>query len=151
MINLIRTTSTNPDFPGLIRALDADLRGRYNEAQSAYDAFNSVRGIDTVVLAYNGGEPAGCGCFKKFNDEAVEIKRMFVAPNKRNMGIASAILNELETWAAELGYTRTVLETGTKQTEAIAMYQKLGYTIMPNYGQYINMPYSICMKKKIGV
>lgn len=151
MIKLIRTTSTNPDFPGLIRELDKDLRGRYNEAQSAYDAYNKVEGIDTVVIAYDGDEPAGCGCFKKFDDEAVEIKRMFVSSAKRNLGIASSILHELEAWARELQYTHTVLETGTRQTEAIALYKKMGYTVVPNYGQYIDLPFSICMKKTIAL
>src|SRR3569833_801795 len=126
MIIFIRTTSANPDFSALIRELDADLRSRYNEAQSAYDAFNSVQGIETVVLAYDNDEPAGCGCFKKFNEDVVEIKRKFVAPGKRIMGIAAGILSQLEAWAAELGYTHTVLETGTRQTEAIALYKKLG-------------------------
>jgi GNAT superfamily N-acetyltransferase len=53
----------------------------------------------------------------------------------------------LELWAAELGYTAYVLETGRKQPEAIRIYQKAGYTVIPNYGQYKNVENSVCMTK----
>lgn len=74
---------------------------------------------------------------------------MFVTPSKRRTGVAAAILHELHTWAKELNYTHAVLETGTKQHEAIPFYQKEGYRIIDNYGQYIGMETSICMKKQL--
>ncbi len=151
MITLIRTDNSNPGFGALIRQLDTELLGNYKEEQAIYSTYNKVENIDTVVVAYDDNEAAGCGCFKKFDETSVEIKRMYVAPGKRNLGIASAVLKELETWAAELNFSHAVLETGTKQFEAIRLYQKKGYVITENYGQYINMPNSICMKKKLGL
>ncbi|MBN8788447.1 MAG: GNAT family N-acetyltransferase, partial [Terrimonas sp.] len=57
------------------------------------------------------------------------------------------IVNELEQWAKELHYTACVLETGKRQPEAIRLYQKAGYTLIENFGQYKNVENSVCMKK----
>ena len=151
MVQLVRTNNSNPGFRALIQQLDKELLGNYKEEQAVYSTYNKVENIDTVVVAYDNNKAAGCGCFKKFDDICVEIKRMYVAHGKRNLGIASAILNELELWAAELNFSHAVLETGTKQLGAIRLYQKKGYIITENYGQYINMPSSICMKKKLSL
>lgn len=144
-----RTTSNDPDFKILVAELDKDLTSRYEERQAVYDQYNKVPDLETVVVVYNDHVPVGCGAFKAFDETSVEIKRMFVAVDQRGKGIASAILKELETWAIESGYTTAVLETGTKQHEAIALYKKLGYTITENYGQYIGMDTSICMKRSL--
>jgi putative acetyltransferase len=144
-----RTDSNDPDFHSLINELDKDLWNRYEDLQHIYSRYNKVPDLPTVVVAYDNALPAGCGCFKPFDDCSVEIKRMFVTPAKRGSGVAAAILNELHRWAKELGYTDAVLETGTKQHEAIRFYQREGYTIMENYGQYIGMETSICMKKTL--
>jgi GNAT superfamily N-acetyltransferase len=98
-------------------------------------------------VAYQDNVPAGCGAFKIFSENTVEIKRMFVDPQFRGMGIAQLILNELESWAVELGFATTVLETGQKQPEAIQLYHKAGYANIPNYGQYAGIENSICMQK----
>jgi len=150
MITIKRTDSNNQDFYGLVAQLDKDLNGRYGAEQVEYDRYNKIKDIDTIVLAYDSNEPVGCGCFKNYDSNSVEVKRMFVEPEHRGKGIASAILNELEKWATELGHQSIVLETGNKQTEAIQLYQKQGYTIIPNYGQYSGMKSSICMKKELG-
>jgi putative acetyltransferase len=102
-----------------------------------------------VIVAYEKDEPVGCGCFKPFDKNAVEIKRMFVVPEKRGTGLAAAILDELHNWARELNYSCAVLETGNRQHEAIRFYQREGYVLTENYGQYIGMETSICMKKKL--
>jgi putative acetyltransferase len=57
------------------------------------------------------------------------------------------VLSELESWAAELGYPKCVLETGKRQPEAIALYEKQGYQRIPNYGQYIGVENSVCFEK----
>lgn len=147
MNTIIRTDSNNPDFKSLVVELDKDLRGRYNELQNVYDQYNAVPDLPTVVLAYENDVAIGCGCFKPFDETSVEIKRMFVKEIKRGTGVASFIIHELETWAKELGYKQVVLETGNKQYEAISFYKREGYTITENYGKYIGMPSSICMKK----
>ncbi len=72
---------------------------------------------------------------------------MFVVPEFRGKGAAAAVLSELERWAIELNYNSTVLETGKRQVEAVKFYQKSGYSVIPNYGQYIGIENSVCMQK----
>ena len=148
-ITLQRTNSSNPDFRLLIPLLDKELADRYGELQAVYDQYNHIIDIDTVIIAYRDDTPVGCGCFKQIDEHSVEIKRMFVKPDERGKGIASAILSQLELWAWENGFSYTMLETGDKQHEAIALYQKLGYVTIPNYGQYAGMESSICMQKEL--
>lgn len=148
-IHIIRTTSENPDFAKLIAALDEDLYQRNGEAQLKYRPYNKVDTIKHVVVVYLEGKPIGCGAFKKFDDESVEIKRMFVYPEMRGKQLAAKILQELENWAIEEGYSKAVLETGHKQTEAIRLYTVAGYLLTDNYGQYAGMEESICYRKEL--
>jgi GNAT superfamily N-acetyltransferase len=98
-------------------------------------------------VVYDSEKPVGCGCFKIFNKNSVEIKRMFVTKDYRGKGISKIILNELEKWAFEIGFESAVLETGHNQFEAVGLYSRLGYSKIENFGQYALMPNSICFKK----
>ena len=149
MIELKRTTSDNEDFRLLIGELDRDLWSRYDERQAIYDQYNLVENNQNVIVAYAGGKAVGCGCFKRFGDQCVEIKRMFVKPDYRGQKIAASILGELEKWAMELNVISTVLETGTKQHEAIQLYRKSGYIVVDNYGPYKDLQESVCMQKSL--
>ncbi len=149
MINLIRTNSDNPDFTKLVALLDRDLAIRDGDDHAFYAQFNKTNHIRHVIVAYENDEAIGCGAFKDYETAVVEIKRMFVQPQHRGKGIAGLILTELENWAKELQNTSCVLETGKKQPEAIRLYQKSGYAIIPNYGQYAGIDNSVCMKKEI--
>ena len=144
-MTLTRTNSEDTDFTYLVKLLDEDLSIRDGEDHAFFAQFNKIDKIKNVVVYSSNGGAVGCGAFKEFDQETVEIKRMFVLPHQRGQGIAGKILNELEQWARELNYSSCVLETGKKQPEAIALYQKAGYTLIPNYGQYINVATSVCM------
>jgi len=148
-MTITRTNSNDAGFCTLVAALDKDLSSRYEERQAIYDQYNKVPDLPTVIVIWDEDIPVACGAFKYFDAGTVEIKRMFVAPDYRGRGLATAVLNELEEWAAALQNHTAVLETGTRQHEAIALYQKLGYTIIPNYGQYVGMDTSICMQKSL--
>jgi len=146
---LIRTNSDNTDFRELVALLDKDLAVRDGDEHKFYAQFNKVDAIQEVVVAYHNTKPVACGAIKPFSATAAEVKRMYVHPDYRKQGIAAKILTELEHWAIELGFAQTVLETGKKQPEAIALYQKVGYQITPNYGQYIGVENSVCMLKPL--
>ena len=148
-IRLIRTTSNNPDFRTLVAELDAHLRERNGDIMDIYDQHNIIEQNNTVVIAYADDLPAGCGCFKSYDAETIEVKRMFVRPETRGMGISKLTLAELENWARELGFKYTVLETGGKQVEALSLYPRMGYEPIPKYGPYVNLPDSICFKKTL--
>ena len=149
MTTIHRTDSHNRDFRTLIRQLDLDLKERYGALQNDYDKYNKIESLETVVIAVADGKAIGCGCFKEFDGHSVEVKRMFVAPEARGKGVGARILAELETWAAERGYKRAVLETGKNQPEAITLYRKSGYAVVENYGQYAGFEMSVCFAKEI--
>ena len=149
MLHFEKTDSTNADFVKLVQLLDVDLAERDGADHAFYAQFNKIAMIRNVVVAYQDGQPVACGAFKEYDPASVEIKRMYTLPGFRGKGIAHAVLSELEKWAASLGYQIAVLETGKKQPEAIQLYQKTGYSITPNYGQYQNVENSVCMKKEL--
>lgn len=147
MISLTRTTSDNPDFKSLVLLLDKELAIRDGDDHAFYAQYNKIVNIKNVVVAYDNGQPVGCGAFKPFEANVVEIKRMYVNEDSRGKKIAKQILSELELWAVEIGYESFVLETGLKQPEAISLYKNMGYEIIPNYGQYQGVENSVCFQK----
>lgn len=150
MITCIRSNSENADFKKLVIELDADLSVRDGDDHLFYDQFNKIDKIKYAIVAYEDEMPVGCGAIKENkNMNAMEVKRMFVSPNKRGKGIASTILKELEKWATDLNFKKCLLETGKKQPEAIKLYQKNGYYIIPNFGQYENIENSVCFEKML--
>lgn len=149
MIKVTRTNSNNKDFQKLVRELDIDLKIRDGEEHSFYAQFNKIDTIKYVVVAYAEDIPVGCGAIKEYANKTMEIKRMFVRLDKRGQGVASLVLQELEKWSKELGIEKCILETGKKQPEAIQLYKKNNYTIIPNFGQYENVENSICFEKEL--
>lgn len=146
---MVRTDSGNPDFRSLVKLLDEDLAIRDGAEHAFYATFNKIDSLAQVVVAYKGGAAVGCGAIKRYEESIVEIKRMFVLPSFRGQGIAGEVLRELETWALELGFAESILETGKKQPEAIRLYQKSGYSVINNYGQYQGVENSVCMQKRL--
>ena len=147
MEKLIRTNSGSKDFIDLVKQLDKELQIRDGVEHSFYAQYNKIDKIKNVVVAYYNDVAVGCGAIKEYDISTIEAKRMFVKDEYRSKGIATKILIELELWAGELGYNKCILETGLKQPEAIHLYKKNGYTIIPNYGQYAGVDNSVCMEK----
>jgi putative acetyltransferase len=147
MLTITRTNIENQDFQNLVVLLDQDLAIRDGEDHTFYSQFDKLEKINHVIICYQNDAAIGCGAFKEFDSDTVEIKRMFVHPDHRGKGIASMVLKALETWASEFNYTNCVLETGKNNPNAIALYRKSGYEIIPNYAQYENIEASVCLKK----
>ena len=148
-MTIYRTDSNNPDFRILVKLLDEDLRFRDGNEHAFYTQFNKIDKIKYAVIAYQNAQALGIGALRQYEADCMEVKRMFVLSEHRGTGIAQAILSALELWAKELGFSTCILETGKKQPEAIGLYQKSGYAIIPNYGQYVNVENSVCMAKKL--
>ncbi len=146
-MNILRTNSDHPGFRALVALLDQDLAIRDGEDHAFYAQFNKLDKIDCTVVAFLENQPVACGAIREYASGTMEVKRMFVLPEYRGQGIAGAVLLELESWAIELGCARCILETGQKQPEAIRLYQKSGYNIIPNYGPYEQVENSVCMEK----
>ncbi len=132
----------------LIAELDEEIERRYPG--------QPVHGIDVAAFERDGGifavgtvagRPVACGALRPFG-AAFEIKRMFVVPEMRGHGHARAMLGFLEGEAARRGVPRLVLETGSRQPEAIALYATSGWTRIPAFGAYAG-PFSRCFEKQL--
>lgn len=146
---MIRTDSEHADFRMLAALLDLDLVIRDGDDHAFYAQFNQIESIKELVIAYQRRLPVACGVIKPFTATAAEVKRMFVRPDYKKQSIAAKVSSELENWAIELGFSLCVLETGKKQPEAIALYQKAHYRITASYEQYIGIENSVCMTKPL--
>ena len=149
MVTLKKSNSKDPDFIKLVKLLDADLMVRDGEEHDFYAQFNGIEDMELVIVAYRELTPIGCGALKEYNNNSMEIKRMFVMPQERRKGIASMILMTLEKWARNNNSSFCILETGLRQPEAIALYRKNDYLTQPNYGPYKGIPNSVCFIKKL--
>jgi len=146
---LKRTTTADKDFQFLVTRLDHELWDELKEDQETYDQHNKVPDIKTALLIYVNEEPVASGCFKEFDAETIEIKRMFVQKAYRGVGLSKKILQELEHWAIEKKYSQAILETSIHFKTAIRLYETSGYMIIPNYPPYAGLAESVCMKKDL--
>lgn len=103
----------------------------------------------TVFVARVDGEALGMAALVDRSAGTSELKRMFVHDRARGKGVASAIMAAIERHALEVDASIIQLETGPKQPEAIALYEKHGFRIIPNFGQYIGDESSVCMQKDL--
>ena len=149
MLTLLRTDSDNKDFIALVKELDAFLAELDGEEHAFYNSLNKIDKIKHVVVAYENDKPVACGAIREFSPTSIEVKRMYTLPEYRGKGIAKIVLAELEKWAGELSYQKCVLETGKRQPEAIELYKKSGYRIIPSYGKYVGVENSVCFEKSI--
>ncbi|SHM63784.1 GNAT family N-acetyltransferase [Flavobacterium saccharophilum] len=146
---VVKTTSENPDFMDLIKIFDTFLWERYPELKNDYWENNLIEFNPNVFVIYLNDKAVACGCFKRYNSTTVELKRMFVSPEARGLGLAQKIIKELEEEARTQGFETIVLETLYKQIEAINLYQKVGFEIVENYEPYVGLVNSVCMSKSI--
>ncbi len=146
---LLRTDRHHPELRQLVARLDAYLAVTDGDEHDFYDQFNHLDDLRCVVLAFQGDEAIACGALKHYDAHTAEIKRMYVDPTYRKQGLASLVLEELEAWARELTYGACILETGKRQTEAVAFYRKNRYMAIPKYGPYKEADNSLCFKKML--
>lgn len=149
MITLTRTDSNNKDFIALVKLLDAELAELDGEEHAFYAELNKTHNLKQVIVGYEDDKPIACGAIREYSPTITEVKRMYTLPEHRGKGIATKILAALEKWAFELTYQKCILETGKRQPDAINLYKKNGYKIIPSYGKYLQMENSVCFEKEI--
>jgi GNAT superfamily N-acetyltransferase len=101
------------------------------------------------LVGYLGGVPVAMGGVRRHEPGVVEIKRMYVVPEVRGQGLARAMLADLEDLARALGAHRVVLETGSKQPEAVRLYETSGYSKIDGFGHYRCQPLSLSYGKSL--
>lgn len=145
------TDGNDQDFIVLCHELDDFLNelvgGEENRAE--YIPYNKLDDIHDVIIAYDGDVLVGSAGFKKYDDECAEVKRVFIRRDYRGRGISNRLMELLEDAARKQGYRYFILESGEPLTAAMALYRKIGYKVIPNYGQYKDMADSICMRKEL--
>jgi putative acetyltransferase len=136
----------------LIFSLNNELSERYPEPGATHfqlAAEEVADGRGAFLVAYLDSRAVACGALRTIEPGLGEIKRMFVRPTARGRGIGRAVLDALEAEARQLGLRRLVLETGSRQAEALALYQRAGYSRIPAFGDYLDSPLSVCMAKDL--
>jgi putative acetyltransferase len=141
----------SPDAAGLILELEAHLASLY--PATSRHGFSVERlvaeNVDFFVLRTDG-MPAGCGGILFVDGEYGEIKRMYVRPELRGLGLGRRILEHLTRHAMSRGITLLRLETGIHQQEAIALYERQGFHRIPPFGPYTDDPLTLCYEKPVG-
>jgi len=137
-----------PEVVGLIDALDAYQKPLYPaESHHGIDIQALMRpNVHFAVARINAGAAIGCGAVV-IEPEFGELKRMFVLPAHRGNGVARALLAFLEQQAHASGCTLFALETGIRQPEALALYERAGYVRCDPFGNYTHDPNSVFMQK----
>ncbi len=150
-MDFIRTDGRNQDFIENCRLLDMDLDRRVGKKikRDQYRKYNQLDEIQEAIVVYEDHKAIGGGAIRRYDDENIELKRVFVQTEYQGQGVGSRLVSLLIEWAAELGCKRMILETGELLAESCAVYKKLGFEIIPNYGPYVNMPESLCMAKEL--
>lgn len=150
-MDFIRTDGRNQDFIENCRLLDMDLDRRVGKKikRDKYHKYNLLDEIQEAIVVYEDDKAVGGGAIRRYDDENIELKRVFVHPEYQGRGIGSELVSLLIEWATELGYKRMILETGELLAESCAVYKKLGFQVIPNYGPYVDMPESLCMAKDL--
>jgi GNAT superfamily N-acetyltransferase len=149
----IEVTPVRPDEPDaltLIELVQGEYVLRYGGRDEApIDVAEFLPPAGLFLVARLDGAAAGCGGWRNLGDGRAEIKRMFTAAEHRNRGVARAVLAELEHTAAAAGIGELVLETGTVQPEAIALYESSGYDPIEGFGYYAGRPLSRSYGKRV--
>lgn len=151
-IVIAQESPDSPDAQALVMELDAFLTPLYPaESHHGYSVEKLIaQGVAFFVLRVDGAA-AACGGVQFFDEGFGEIKRMYVRPAYRGRGLSKAMLTHLENYTRDQGFDLLRLETGLYQTEAIGLYEGVGYTRTGPFGPYTDDPLSLLYEKRLGV
>lgn len=139
------------DARALIAELEAELQPLYpQESRHGYSVDKLIAEGVSFFLVREDGAPAGCGGLKLFGAEYGEIKRMYIRPQFRGLGLARLMLDHLADFARSQGVGLLRLETGIHQRAAIRLYERMGFRRIPPFGEYREDPLSRCYEKRVG-
>jgi GNAT superfamily N-acetyltransferase len=150
-----RLTVVPPDHPdalALVAELQAEYVVRYGEPdETPVDPAEFAAPDGLFLVAYQDSGPVGCGGWRARGHGRVEIKRMFVRADARGRGLSRVILAALERTARDAGHKMVILETATRQPEAIGLYRTSGYAVGEPFGHYAGEPESRYFIKSLEV
>ena len=149
-ITIVEERPDTADATQLIAELESVLAPLYPvESRHGFSIDKLIReGVAFFVTRYDG-TPAGCGGIKLYDSEYGEVKRMYVKPEFRGVGLGKRMLEHLAAYTTQHGISILRLETGIHQTEAIGLYERFGFQRIPPFGDYFDDPVSLCYEKRL--
>jgi GNAT superfamily N-acetyltransferase len=148
-----RITPERPDTAdaqALIEELEGELAPLYpSESRHGYSIERLLAEAVAFFLIRQDDVPAGCGGIKLVGTEYGEVKRMYVRPQFRGLGLARQMLNHLTDYAQRQGVRMLRLETGIHQGDAIRLYEGMGFQQIPPFGEYRADPLSRFYEKRL--
>lgn len=153
IIDIRRSTLASPDAARLIAALNAELTITFPEPGATHFSLGDaqvVAGEGAFLIACLNDVAVACGAVRRLDETTAEIKRLYVDPSVRGRGIGRALVEALESEARLVGVTNIALETGTRLAPALKLYEAMGYTHIPLFGEYLSSPNtSLCFGKSL--
>lgn len=150
MIAIAPEDPDQAEVAALLAASDAYMAALYPaESNHLLDLAALRRPEVRFLVARVDGRALGCGAVVGSGEGWDEVKRMFVAPEGRGLGLGRRLLEELEHAARARGARALRLETGGKQPEALALYRSAGFVEIGPFGDYRPDPLSLFMEKRL--
>lgn len=151
MIDIAPTTLDDPAVVAMFRALDAEIIATSPPGTIHFLTVDAtdVEGDGVVLIARIADRPCGCAVLRRIDEGAAEVKRMWVDPDTRGVGVGRALLDELIDRARRLGVGEVRLETDAALGSAVMLYRRFGFTECPPWGPYVDAPDSLCMAVRL--
>lgn len=146
---LIVVGRDDADFQQLTLMLMHEYLALYGDEVLGYCPADALCEVACAVVARSGGQPVASGAFRRFDDTAAELMRIYVVPGHRQHGLGSRVVRVLEQEALRRGFSRMVLVTGSDMPGALALYSRLGYERIENFGPNRHDPVCVCMEKRL--
>lgn len=157
-VTITRVDWADPRAAQLRDSLDAEMTERYTGRHDDDPAFPEKARVAfsvdpstiaaTIIAVDEHGTAVGHAALRQLG-ERLEVKRVIVAPEARGQGLGRTLMNEIAHVAAGLGADSLILQTGDRQPDAVAMYERLGYRRIPVYEPYLPITNSICFEKQL--
>ena len=148
VMETVLTNEKDERFLELVRELDRGYYERIGDELSKYDQYNEFTKPHVVLLALDSGQPIACASYRVLDEDSVEFKRVYVKQAFRKRGIAYCLITELEKLVMKDEFSFSIIVTGAHNVPAIRLYEKLGYHMTDDFGQFIGDDSVICMRKE---
>ena len=147
-MEVIITDERDERFIELSDKLNQEYYDIHGEMVLKYNDYNELNVPHLVLLVLNWDKLIACVAYRKFNDNSIEIKRLFVSKRHRKKGIAHKIVKQIEKIAIDYGFKYSYIVTGINNTAAINLYVKMDYKVIDNFGMFEDDEDCLCMKKE---
>ena len=147
-----RRSVDDPQVRLVFARLDAELEAAGDDDTVNFFALSAddvSEGDGALFLATLDGQPGACGAYRRIDEHAAEIKRMWVDPERRGLRLGRLILDTILTSALADGYSEIRLETGENLTAAVALYRSAGFAPCAAWGEYVGVASSYCMSRPL--